>query len=714
MSSTLVFSNEQPQHQAADTGSQYGGDLLRILKRRKWIIFGTVIVITGLAALFAAFWPATYKASSSLIIATSASDPRLPTGTAPLASLDDRLIDSQVELLGDRPLLRKVVKDLKLYENPEFGGSPAKPASPEAATARIEVAVDRLRGKVNIRRLDRSAVIGIVAESKSAETATRIANKLAAEHIVLQRREALASKRSAIDALVPRVDSMREQAIAADRAVATYRRENNLLGMSEGSDSVEIGRLSGTLADARSSRSAAEARAYGGMVTEGVATSPLLGDLQRQAAEAGKRVADLSTTYGSGYPELVGLRAQLDDLNRRISAETLRAEAQLQSEAMVNRAREGQISSDLGSLRSRSFDQRAASVRLFDLERTAAATNAQYVALLAELKQLDVESGDASVPARVLGRAVAPTSASFPRRPETIAVAFIGSLLLGLILAVVVEQLLDNRIRTAEQIDRLLGIPTLGMLPKVKKRSGTLPHQSLTGRPRSVFSEGVRSLYLDLRVKLPAAGPHVVVVTSPLPGEGKTTVAMSLASAAAVLWRTAVVVDFDLRRPGLLPHDGPRDEGPDLAAYLRGTAELDDILTTHEGAPRISLVAMHGPDEDPAALLASPRVATLLEELRKRFQFIVVNAPPILAVRDAKTLAGLADATLLVVRWNKTHADAVRAAARVFDAPFVGAVINQIDFERHADAAFGDAVQHHYACQGYYLEEAPEEKRRAA
>ena len=714
MSSTLVFSNDQPQFRAADAGGQYGGDLLRILKRRKMVILATVVIVTGLAALFAMLWPATYRATSSLIIATSAADPRLPVGSAPLASLDDRLIDSQVELLGDRPLLRKVAKDLELYDEKAFGGPLAKNASPAATNAAIERAVDALRSRIGVHRVDRSAVIAVTAEAPSAELAAKIANKIAADHIVLQKREALGSKRSRIEALGPRVEAMRQQAIAADRDVATYRLRNNILGTIEGSDSAEIGRLSGTLAEARSSRSAAEARAFGGTMSIGPSVSPLLGDLQRQAAEVGKRVADLSTTYGSGYPELISAEAQLQDINRRIATETARAGEQLQAEAMVNRVREGQISSDLGSLRARSAGQRAASVRLYDLERTSAAANAQYVALLAEQKQLEGDSENAAVPAKVLGRAVAPSSASFPRRSEIVAVAFIGSLLLGLVLAVVVEQVMDNRVRTAEQVDRWLGIPTLGMVPKVSRKSGALPHLSLTQRPRSVFSEGVRSLYLDLRQKLPAAGPHVVVVTSPLPGEGKTTIALSLATAAAVLWRSSVIVDFDLRRPGLLPNAGPRPEGPDLADYLRGTAELDEILMTDDGAPKISLIAMHGPDEDPAALLASPRVAILIEALRERFQFIVINAPPILAVRDAKTLASLADATLLVLRWNKTRTDAVRAAARAFGAPFMGAVINQIDFERHADAAFGDAVQHHYACQGYYLEEGPEETRRAA
>lgn len=713
MHTAYALSDSSSQPLPVDTGSQYGGDFLRILLRQKKIIMATVALITGAAILFALLWPSTYRASSSLLITTSAGDPRLPAGSAPLASLDDRVIDSQVELLGDRPLLRKVVTDLDLASLPAFGGPSARATTPEETAAAIEKAVDILARTSSAQRVERSAIIAIGAEAGSPDLAARIANKLAATHILLQRREAEAGKQTLIETLTPRVNSLREQAIAADRAVASYRRENNLLAAPE-SDMGELGRLASSLAEARSTRSAAVARADSGARTAAT-VSPLLVDLQHQAADLSKRVADLSTTYGQGYPELVSAEAQLQDVNRRIAGESARVSEQLQAEAMVNRVREGQINSDLGSLRARSFGQSAANVRLADLERTAAATNAQYVALLAQLKQLDAESGSVTVPARLLGRAVAPTSAAFPKRAEIIAIAFMGSLLLGLILAVVVEQMREGHVRTAEQVDRLLGIPTLGMLPKVEEAFGPLPHRSLVERPRSVFAEAVRSLYLDLREKLPGSKSLVVVITSPVPGEGKSTVALSLASAAAGLWRTAVVIDFDMRRPGLLPRHGEVSDGPDLAAYLRGTAELDEILVTDERAPKITLVGMNKADDDPASLLASPRVETLLEELRMRFQVVVVNAPPILAVRDAKTLARFADATLLVLRWDKTRADAVRAAARAFDGEFIGAVINQVDFPRHAEAAFGDAVQHHYVCQGYYLEESvvPESRRAA-
>jgi succinoglycan biosynthesis transport protein ExoP len=682
----------------------YGSDLLRILVRRKLVIIATVVVMTGAAALFAFLWPPTYRATSSLIIASSADETRSPAGTAGLASLDDRLIDSQVELLGDRPLLRRVVEDLKLFNDSEFGASAKATGSLRPAETATEKAVDVLRRKFVARRELRSAVITITAQTHSPQMSADIANAIATTHIEMQRNETLAANRAAIARLQPRIAAVQAQAIDADRAIATYRRQNNMAGVADGSDGSGLSQLSGVLADARSGRSTAVARAGGGAPMVVGAASPLLADLQRQAAETAKRIAELSTVYDDGYPELAGARAQLQEINARLAAETARSNAALKAEAAIAQARESQIVGDINRIRSQSFQDRAASVKLADLERLAAAANAQHVALLTEIKRLEVETGNAKVPARVLSRALVPAVAHFPKRQQTIVVAFAASLVIGILLALAIEQLYESRIRTAAQVERVSGVPTLGMLPVVTDAAAAAVHDRLVDRPRSLFSESARALYLNLRQRLPDNRSHVVLVTSPLPGEGKSTVAMCLATAAMTLRQTVVIIDFDLRRPqanGISAHIVGK---ADLADYLEGGASLADILTCPAEMPRLGVIGSSRPAVDPTGLLASPRLAELFFELRKHFQFIVVNTPPILAVRDAKTLAAMADATLLVVRWGETSAEALRTAAITFDAPFIGAVINRVDIRKHARAAFGDAMQHYGDCVGYYVE----------
>jgi capsular exopolysaccharide synthesis family protein len=687
------------------TDRRDGDNLLRILMRRRWIVLATVLAMTGAAALFAFMWPPTYRATSSLIISSPADDARLPSGTGGLASLDDRLIDSQVELLNGRPVLRQVVEKLGLYNDREFGAAEGAAERGPPSEAAIEKAADILRKKIVARRIDRSAVISITAQTHAPGLSADIANAMAETHVAQQRSAAMASKQQSIDRVLASLVSLQAQAIDADRAVTQYRRLNDMLGVSDGSDVGDLSQLSGALAEARIGRSTATARADGGTPMVVGAASPLLADLQRQAADVGKRIAEMSTIYDQGYPALAGLKAQLQDINARIDSEVARANAALRAEAAIAATRERQIANDIDRMRREGFQKRAASVKLLDLERIAAATNAQYVATLNTLQLLEAEAGNAKVPARVLAQAAAPKAAHFPKRRETIIVAFAASWLIGILLALAIEQLRDNRIRTAVQIDQLIGVPTLGMLPT--SADAAMVHRLLIQHPRSVLSEAVRSLYLNVRQQLPDTRSRVLLVTSPLPGEGKSTVAMSLATAAMTLRTKVVLIDFDLRHPQLLVDNVAAAGRPDLVDYLDGDATIADALIRLPEMSGLAVLGAKRPAADPTALLASPRLAELFADLRRSFQFIVINTPPILAVRDARTLAALADGTLLVVRWGETRYDTVRSAANAFGGPFVGAVINRVDYERHAKAAFGDEIQHYATCSGYYLEGPP-------
>ncbi len=167
---------------------------------------------------------------------------------------------------------------------------------------------------------------------------------------------------------------------------------------------------------------------------------------------------------------------------------------------------------------------------------------------------------------------------------------------------------------------------------------------------------------------------RVIVVTSPLEDEGKNTISVSLAAAAAVIGRHAVVVDFDLRRSGLTDTKGlPAVSGAGVVAYLAQRAAVDDLVATEDDG-RFAVIGVGETASDPGALIASPRLPELLDQLRERFELVILNAPPILPVRDAKTLADYGDATLMVLRWGRTSPEAAAAAMGIFDRPIAGAV----------------------------------------
>lgn len=702
---TGALTFDTPRHTGHE--AQYGGELLRIFWRQRLIVLATVVLITTLAAAYAFYAQPLYKATASLLISTDG--PNLQSSTAASsAAPDELLVSSQAALLDSATVARQVANSLALFDDLEFNEAALANGGLPADNITLDNTVTALQKKVEIRRLGRSAIITVTATSTSAEKAARIANKFLAEHIALQRVERTAANRAAAVQLRPQVERLRQRVIATDRAVAAYRRSNNIVGSVDVPDLSQLARLAGSLADARSSGTEAAARADAAApARNGVAalsaTSVLLNDLRRQSAELGKRVAELSAYYGPGYPELVNAQAQLASVDRRAAEEATRVARELRTEVAIGRAREGQISNDLSRLRGGALSDQTAAVRLLDLNREAEASKVIYVDLLARLNQIEGQGQLFRVPARPLARASAPTEPSFPLRKEIVGVAALGSFVLGLLLAFAFEQLLGRRVRTSAQVEELLQLGTLGMIPR-RKGGGDKLYRALAESPASVFSEATRSLYLEVANLMPRIGSHVVVLTSPLPGEGKTTIALSLGAAAAVHGRRTVVIDFDLRHSGLLEIVDAPPQVADLVAFLEGKASIDDIVIPEGSVRNLFIIGVNRSPADAGSLLSTPRVARLLAILRERFDYVVINAPPLLAVRDAKTLAVHANATLLVLHWCKTNIDAALAAARYFGRPFDGAVINQIDFSKHAREQHGDTIQHHVACSSYYFD----------
>jgi capsular exopolysaccharide synthesis family protein len=213
----------------------------------------------------------------------------------------------------------------------------------------------------------------------------------------------------------------------------------------------------------------------------------------------------------------------------------------------------------------------------------------------------------------------------------------------------------------------------------------------------------MRNLLIELEARREAAGSHVVVVTSPLEREGKNTMSTSMAAAAASIGRNAVVVDFDLRRPGIRHVSTNQPPATGVVAFLNDVAKFDDLVAIRDEA-RFAVIGAGEVTSDPGSLIASPRLPMLIKQLRERYDTIILNAPPLLPVRDAKTLADLADSTLLVLRWGKSDPEAARVAIELFDRPITGAVLNMVDYPVHARRRYGDSI-HHVSRYSEYFDE---------
>ena len=720
-------------HQQPGTRTGYIGvaDAFRIIRRRLWIIVLTVLAATIGALIFLARTTPVYTATTAVMVesADQAAEGGSLAPTVIQNENDDALIQTKVELLQSRSLARQLVRTLHLDKDREFAPATNEPAlsdrifafiTPAAPSnlgareradatkgAQREAITDRLIDHISVSRVARSNVITITASSVDPSKAALIANRLVDTYMDNQIDEANDSREKQIAALSARVAGIRAHLQQADSATAAYRRAHGLLSSQpESSGAMEAGQLTGLQAQARADSAADNRKAWAPNLPDGraVATSSLLNDLRQQETILSRKMSELTSFYGSGYPQVGQTAAELAAVRARLSQETARVRADLRAQASASQARSATIGAAISTLRSNSFSGGQAAVQLRALERNVEALNTSYMNLLNQLNAKIGSSPDTNPDISRISRAPVAESPDYPLPHRVLAVTLIASAAFGILLAFIVDTM-DTKLRTAEQVRRLLGIPTLAMIPELEEGHG-LVHNMVAGRPRSRFAEAMRNLVIELESRIERSGGRVIVVTSPLEGEGKNTVATSLVAAAGVIGRNAVVVDFDLRRPGLEVGELVDEErGAGVVAFLANRAAVDDLVTV-EGEGRFTVIGVGETARDPGALIASPQLPKLLAELRERFELVIINAPPILPVRDAKTLADYADATLLVLRWGRTSPEAAAAAMEIFGRPITGAVLNRVDFIAHANRRYGDAIHHISRSTAYYETES--------
>ena len=340
---------------------------------------------------------------------------------------------------------------------------------------------------------------------------------------------------------------------------------------------------------------------------------------------------------------------------------------------------------------------RQAEVQLRELEREVAANRSLYQTLLVRLKETEQQQEIVQADARLISPAQPPDVPSSPSPKLFAMVGFTASLVLGSMLALLLEQL-DNTLRSGRQVEELLGLPSLGLVPKVADpRADTRLHRHMIDHPQSAYAEAVHALYTQVCLAAPGQPPRAaILVTSALPGEGKTSLAASLAVFAVQLGHKTLLVDLDFRRPAVARKFKARPPA-DALAVLTGAASFEDAVVRdlHTG---VDLLAAGEGHENPITLLTSGRLPAVLRTAREFYDHVIIDTPPVLGLPDVMALSAAADAILFVVRWDRTRRDAVAAALKQLadvSAEVAGVVLNQVDMKRHASYAYGDAGQYY-------------------
>jgi capsular exopolysaccharide synthesis family protein len=425
----------------------------------------------------------------------------------------------------------------------------------------------------------------------------------------------------------------------------------------------------------------------------------MLIDLQARELDVKRRLAEANNQYGERHPTMLALKAEAEELNNRKALEMRNLLQGLQNEVLAARSREAALGHSLEQTQGRVARLDDASVELQALEREAGASRQLLETYLARQSEITSQEKAQEPDARVISAAVAPEAPVSPRRTLILALSLAGGLFLGSVGAIAVEQF-DATVRSGDQLESLFGLTPLGLVPMLDERRLTDQKVAdyVTARPRSRFGEALRGLRASTLAAAGDSGPLVLLVTSALPGEGKSLTAIALARLNAQSGARTLLIDADLRRPRLQVLLGA-PTGPGLGDILQGKP-VDPTAILYKDEPTgLEVLAAGDTQGDPTLLLGSIPLRRLLAGLRLRYDLIIVDAPPVLGVSDARLLASLADLTLFVVRWGATQRQDVRGALKVLreaGARLAGAALTLVDVKRHATYGYSDSGHYYY------------------
>lgn len=417
-----------------------------------------------------------------------------------------------------------------------------------------------------------------------------------------------------------------------------------------------------------------------------------------------RKAAELSTQYGEKHPRMINVRAEIRDLRSKIKTEAYKITDNLRSEVAVAHARERTLAGRLKQLEKKIAMLNENRVQLHALEREAEANRVLYQTFLARFKETQAQEDIQQTDARIISRADVPSRPSFPKKRLILALAFAGAIFLGVVFAFFIEQL-DHGFRSMEQVERLAGVSPLGLVPALRglRAYANAPEDYIVAKPESAFGESIRSLQIGVQLSNVDTPPKVVLVTSALPDEGKTVIALSLVRMKALAGEKAIIVESDLRRPSLYKKLQLPEE-PGLVEYLADQAALAEIIHKDE-ATGADLLPAGRLTPNSSNLLNSERMKALLAELSERYDLVVLDSPPVLAVADARILARLADKTIFIVRWAETRREvAMMGLKQIAEAggDIAGFVLSRVNVKKHARYGYGDSGYYYGRYTKYY------------
>jgi len=643
--------------------------------------------------------------------------------------------NTQYRILKGRDLTRRVIKRLHLETVPEFNGTAAPPSTPFTLVRELEARVlayvrpappapeapkvdetqdesalvSAFIGRVTVEPIKQSRLVDVTFTSSDPSFAALAVNTLMDEYSEQNLAIKLESSQSMLDWLAKELDKQLNKVQDSEQALATYREKQNAMSLDDKQNIVtqRLTALNDAMIKARTEKIQRESlfnqvksvsSTGSADAIPAVAGNPQVQTLKNKMNDLLREKSRLEERYGPKNPQVQANAAQIQDTQRQIDFETAKAVQTIKNDYETAVLQERTLAANLEAAKADAQDLSRKSVGYNVMEREAKSNRLVYESLLQREKELRVSSNSRQNNVRVVDRAEVPKAPIAPTGRRT----WMVSMMVGLVLALGVAFGLDymnDTIKTPEDVSRRLKLPFLGLVPSVRGEkhplltSSHVPHD---------FGESFRALRTSLISKYTDSGTKLIVVTSAQPLEGKTTTAANIAMALAYGGARVMLIDADMRRPGLhRPLRLTNDRG--LSQVLVGQARVRDVIQRTVDPNLLAITAGRTPP-NPSELLASERMRTLLTNLSHGpFDWIIIDTPPVLAVTDAVILAPLVSGVTYVIGAEMTRR---RLAERALDTimssrpKYAAVVLNRVDFARNKyyySRYYGHQYKNYYA-----------------
>ena len=695
-----------------------------ILRKRCWTVLTVAIVLTTLVAIISFKMQPVYEAVARVEIEAETPQIQSLSDLDRVMPTDQAFVETQVRVIQSDTLAWKTIQQLRLEDNLAFvpPRDQAKIQQANSPANNQSQLIELFKDNLRVERVRDTRVVEIKFQSTDAELAAQVANTVVDNHMEHNFRKKYDATRQASGWMEQQLDELKAKVEKSQQALVDYERQYAIVNVSDKQNVAEqrLSDLSKELTNAQSNRLEKESLYDLVKSSESqvafIVQNELLQRFEEKHADLKTQYVDALGQYGPNFPKVIRLRDQVNEIQSIIDRERKRIVARIHNDYMAASGREKLLASAVAREKVEVGRFNQLLIQHNVLKRESDTNQQLYENLLQRLKDATVSAGLRATNIHMVDRALTPSVPVRPKKLLNIAVGLLVGLVLGITLAFI-EEGVDNSVKGAEDVEKLVASPVLAVIPDAradrtrsswlksrgeneKKKMATNGRVELTvlNRPGSSLAESFRTLRTSILLSCAPRPPRAILVTSPQPSEGKTCTSLNLAIALAQRGARVLIMDSDLRRPGIATPLGLSDQRG-LSGLLTGADGIDQVLFQPQNIPNLWAIPGGPRPPNPAELLSSSTMEELLQRLRKMFDHIVLDSPPVLMVTDATILSTLVDGVVVVAQPGLTTRGALVRAYKTLQASgarILGVALNRIDSRTDGGYYYGAYYSRYY------------------